>query len=214
MPYPAFTRAERIADAVVHVFGIGGSVLAVAALFVVTHGTLGAGTLAATIVYSVTLIAMLTASGLYHMAAHTRLRPILRRIDHAAIYFKIAGTFTPLAVILGTASGYLILAVVWLIALAGAARKLMARRGRIPTSALPYVALGWVGVMFLFPLTKIAPGPALALIAAGGLTYTAGVLFYNWQGLRYATAIWHGFVLVATGCFFGAIATSVMALPG
>ncbi len=214
MSYPAFSRAERMADGTVHVLGIAASLIAVAALFVATRGTLGPATQTATIVYSVTMVTMLTASGLYHMAAHTRARPWLRRVDHAAIYVKIAGTFTPLAVVLGTATGYVILGVVWLVAMIGAVRKLMAGRGRIPTSALPYVALGWIGVMLLFPLMKIVPGPALALIAAGGLTYTAGVVFYHWEGLRYATAIWHSFVLVATACFFAAITTSVLALPG
>jgi len=214
MSYPPYSRAERIADSTVHVLGIMASLIAVAALFIATRGTLSPGTLAATIIYSVALITMLTASGVYHMAAHTRFRPMLRRIDHAAIYVKIAGTYTPLAVLVGSASGYIILATVWLVAVVGAVRKLLAQRGKIPTSSLPYVALGWIGVILLFPLMKIAPTPALILIATGGLTYMGGVIFYNWQSLRYSTAIWHAFVLIATACFFGAIATSVMAFPG
>jgi hemolysin III len=211
MSYPTFTRPERIADGTVHVLGIMGSLAAVAILISISHSKLSAGTLVATIVYSITLIVMLTASGSYHLAAHTRARPLLRRLDHAAIYVKIAGTLTPLAVLLGTGFGYLVLAVVWLIALFGASRKLLAKRGKMTTGWLPYVALGWIGVMLLFPLTKTVPTQAMILIATGGLTYTAGVFFYRAEGWRYATAIWHGFVLVASGCFFAAIATSVLA---
>jgi len=212
LPYPIYSRAERVADGVVHALGITGSIVATALLLSLVASQLGAGTLAALIVYSAALIVMLTASGVYHFGAYTRFRPILRRIDHAAIYVKIAGTFTPLAVMLGTGFGYAILAFVWAVALVGAVRKLMAKRGKMPTGWLPYVALGWIGVMLLFPLTYIAPTPALMLIATGGLTYTAGVLFFRWESLPYANAIWHAFVLVASGCFFAAIATSVVAL--
>lgn len=212
MSYPAYSRSERIADGAVHILGITASVIAVTSFLWLTRGKLGAGTLTAIIVYSVTLILMLTASGTYHLAAYTRLRPVLRRIDHAAIYVKIAGTFTPLAVLLGSAFGYAILAVVWTVALIGAGRKLLAPFGRMPTGALPFVALGWIGVILLVPLMQVAPTPALLLIAAGGLTYTLGVLFYRADSLRYSVAIWHGFVLVASAFFFAAIATSVTAL--
>jgi hemolysin III len=211
-PYPIYTRAERIADGIVHALGISGSLVGSALLLGMMASQLGAGTLAALIIYSAALVLMLTASGLYHFGAYTRFRPILRRIDHAAIYVKIAGTFTPLAVLLGTGFGYTILAGVWAVALLGAGRKLVAKRGRMPTGWMPYVALGWIGVMLLFPLTAIAPTPALVLIATGGLTYTAGVLFFRWESLPYANAIWHAFVLVASGCFFAAIATSLAAL--
>lgn len=212
MPYPTFSRPERIADGTVHVLGIMTSIIAATTFLILIQGKLSPVTMTATVIYSLSLIAMLTASGLYHLAAHTRARPILRRLDHAAIYVKIAGTFTPLAVLLGTGFGYVILGLVWLIALLGAARKLLAKRGRMTTSSLPYIALGWIGFMLMIPLTKIAPTPALILITVGGLTYTAGVFFYRAEGWRFATAIWHGMVLIASACFFAAIATSVVAL--
>ena len=213
MPYPAYTFPERVADGTVHLIGIVASIVAVAVLLSLTAGRMSAGTLTATVVYSVTLIAMLGASGAYHLAAHTRARPWLRRIDHAAIYLKIAGTFTPLAVLIGSAFGYVVLGLVWAVALIGAARKLAAPLGRMTTGALPFILLGWIGVMLLIPLMRIAPLPALVLIAIGGLTYTAGTLFYSAERIPFSNAIWHGFVLVASTCFFAAIATSVTALP-
>lgn len=201
MTYPNYTRAERIADGIIHVLGIGAALAAVGVLCSLI-GQQGPGTRMAAHVYGTALLLMLGASGAYHMAAHTRARPVLRRIDHAAIYLKIAGTFTPLGVLLGTAFAHVMLVLVWALALAGAMSKLMARPGRMSTGWAPQVALGWLGLAILIPLWPSLPGPSIALIIAGGVIYTVAVVFYVWEGLRYGRAIWHGFVLIATGCFY------------
>ena len=212
MSYPDYTRAERIADGVIHVLGVGAALAGVTLLFAFWAGTMGLGTLLATAIYAGALILMLSASAAYHMAAHTPARPILRRIDHAAIYVKIAGTLTPLAILLGTAFGYTVLAVVWVLALIGAAHKLLARRGRMSTGWLPQVALGWLGMALIVPLWPALPTSSVTLILSGGLIYTVAVVFYCWESLRYCNAIWHGLVLLATGCCFlglsGAIAAA------
>jgi len=74
---------------------------------------------------------------------------------------------------------------------------------------LPYVALGWVGVALFIPLTPILPGHSLVLLLTGGLLYTLGVVFYAWESLRFANAIWHLFVAFASGCFFIGIASAL-----
>jgi hemolysin III len=209
--YPIYSRAERLADGVVHVAGFIAAVTGVSVLFAMWALDMDGVTLVSTIVYSVALLLMLGASAAYHLYAYTPARPVLRRLDHAAIYVKIAGTFTPLSVFLGTAFGYVILAVVWVLAIFGAATKIMAKRGQMTTGWLPYVALGWVGVALFVPLMAVLPVTSLALMLAGGLTYTAGVIFYAWDSLRFANAIWHGFVAVASGCFFMGIATALSA---
>ncbi|HKL46884.1 MAG TPA: hemolysin III family protein [Roseovarius sp.] len=202
LSYPEYSRAERIADGVVHVVGICAAITGVAMLFALWAFQMDGPTLAATILYCAALIVMLTASAAYHMAAYTPARPILRRLDHAAIYVKIAGTFTPLGVILGSAFGYMVLTVVWVCALFGAATKLMAAPGKMTTGWLPYVALGWAGLALLVPLAGVLPGLSIAMIVAGGLLYTGGVTFYCWESLRFANAIWHMFIVVASSCFF------------
>lgn len=212
MSYPAYSRAERIADGTIHVLGVTAALVAVGLFFYLLRGQMPWGTFAGVLIYCVALILMLGASAAYHLGAYTVARPILRRLDHAAIYIKIAGTFTPLSVVLGTAFGYVILGLVWVLALAGAATKLMAARGRMTTGWLPYLALGWIGVALFVPLVAVLPGPALALLVAGGLLYSVGIVFYRWEGLRYATAVWHGFTLVASGCFFLGISTAVAAM--
>ena len=209
MSYPDYSRAERIADGVVHIVGIGAAIVGVAVLFALWAFQMDGPTLAATILYCAALIVMLTASAAYHIAAHTAARPILRRLDHAAIYVKIAGTFTPLGVLLGTAFGYVVLLVVWIFALVGAGTKLMAARGQMTTGWLPYVALGWAGLALFIPLVPILPGLSLGLIALGGLLYTGGVVFYCWEGLRFSNAIWHVFIVVASACFFIGIGAAI-----
>src|SRR6056297_2268314 len=164
LSYPDYSRAERIADGVVHIVGIGAAIVGVAMLFALWAFQMDGPTLAATILYCAALIVMLTASAAYHMGAHTAARPILRRLDHAAIYVKIAGTFTPLGVLLGTAFGYAVVAIVWICALIGAGTKLMTAPGKMTTGWIPYVALGWAGLALLVPLIPVLPGLSLAMI--------------------------------------------------
>ena len=209
MSYPDYTKPERVADGVVHVIGVTLAVVGVITLFALMSHQMGWSLFLATAIYAAALILMLTASAAYHMAAHTSARPILRRIDHAAIYLKIAGTFTPLSVFLGTAFGYVVLGLVWLLALVGAATKLLSARGRMTTGWWPQVALGWIGVTLIVPLWGLLPAQSLWLILTGGLIYTAAVIFYCWESLRFANAIWHAFVLLATGCLFLGISTAL-----
>ncbi len=209
MSYPVYTRAERIADVAIHVLGVVAALLGVFLIFRNMSGQMAAATFVATCIYSVALVTMLTASAIYHIAAYTPARPILRRIDQAAIYFKIAGTFTPLSVVLNTTFGYAVLTCVWALALMGATSKLRAAPGRMTTGSLPYIALGWIGIAIFVPLIEKLPFYSVGLVFAGGLTYTAGVIFYNWEGLRYSIAIWHGFVLVASTCLFFAVSTAL-----
>lgn len=210
MSYPNYTRSERMADAIVHVIGVLSALIAITVLFWMLSDHMGWGTFLAVSIYAVALLLMLTASAAYHMAAHTSLRPLLRRIDHAAIYLKIAGSFTPLALLLGTGFGYAVLSVVWLVAIMGAWAKLMAERGKMTTGWASQVALGWVGLALIVPLWAVLPQQSMWFIVAGGMLYTSAVVFYCWENLRYANAIWHAFVLIATGCMFWGISTAVV----
>lgn len=209
MTYPNYSRTERIADGIVHVIGLLAAVTGLAVLFGMANETLVGATLTATMIYGAALILMLAASGSYHILADTALRPVLRRIDHAAIYLKIAGTVTPLGVLLGTGFAYVILALVWALALMGAAAKLMAKRGNMTTGWLPYFALGWAGLLLFIPLMSVLSLLSLVLILMGGLLYSAGIVFYRWETLRYANAVWHSFVLAASGAFFVGISTAI-----
>ena len=203
--YPAFARSERIADGVIHLLGVILALTGVVLLIVFAGFWAGAGQIAAVSVYGTAMIAMFVASACYHMTPWEALRPALRRIDHAAIYLKIAGTYTPLVVMIGSGFSYAMLGLVWILALTGALAKLFfwATPGRL--APLLYLFLGWLSLTLIWSLAHSLPVTATALIMIGGLLYSAGVIFFNWETLKFSNAIWHGFVLAASGCFFAAI---------
>lgn len=212
-PYPVYSRAERLADAFLHILGILLSLIAVpvmVTLAAVWHGDLG--TVGAALVYGASLIAMFTLSACYHMVRHGRTKQILRRLDHAAIYVKIAGTYTPFAVLLGGGDTMPILAGIWGAALLGAVLKITVP-GRLETLSLAlYLALGWGAVVLFGPVWNEIPRPIFMLMLAGGGLYTLGVVFLYWDRLRFHNAIWHAFVLAASFVFYFAILAEVSRL--
>ena len=209
--YPAFARSERIADGVIHLLGVLFAVTGAVLLIIAAAFWAGTGQIVALSVYGGTLIATFVASAFYHMTPWERLRPTLRRIDHAAIYIKIAGTYTPLVVLIGTGFGYVVLGLVWALALIGAMLKLFfwATPGRLAPAL--YLLLGWLSLALIWSVAATLPFAATILIVTGGLLYTAGVIFFSWESLKFSNAIWHGFVLAGSACFFAAIALGTFA---
>ena len=203
--YPAYARSERIADGTLHAIGVAFALVGAVALMVWALGRVPGGQTAALAVYGAALIATFTASAFYHMTPWTRIRPTLRRVDHAAIYLKIAGTFTPLAVLIGTGFAYAVLGAVWALAVWGITRKLFFWREPGRFGPALYLVMGWMAVLLLPSIAAIVPVPALVLLAVGGGLYTLGVVFFAWESLKFSNAIWHGFVLAASACFFAGI---------
>ena len=126
--YPKYTRSERVADGSMHLIGVTGSVFGAVALLVWAVPVATPWQVAAITVYAMTLIGTFAASAFYHMTPWESLRPVLRRIDHAAIYLKIAGTYTPLVVMIGSGLAYVMLAIVWALAVIGMTLKRGARK--------------------------------------------------------------------------------------
>jgi hemolysin III len=207
--YPAYARSERIADGTMHAIGVIGAVTGAIVLIVWASGMASAAQVAAISIYGATLIATFVASAMYHFTPWESLRPALQRVDHAAIYLKIAGTYTPLVVIIGSGFAYVILGIVWGLAVLGMVLKLFFWRTPGRFGPTLYLIMGWLSIALIWSLWPIVPLPAMALIAAGGLLYTAGVIFFAAENLKFAMAIWHGFVLMASACFFAAIALGV-----
>jgi hemolysin III len=207
--YPAYARSERIADGAIHLTALVLSVVGTV-LLVVFAGLFSDGPrVAAASVYGAVMILSFAASGLYHFTPWERVRPVFRRIDHAAIYLKIAGTYTPLVVLIGSAFAYGVLALVWLLAAFGAIGKLFFWRNPARVSTALYLVMGWLSVALVWSLFATLPLASTALVVIGGLVYSAGVAFFHWESLKFSNAIWHGFVLVASGCFYAAITTGI-----
>ncbi len=204
---PSYTRAERIADAALHIAGLGAAAVAAPLVVALAWAWRGdAAAMAAAAVYGLTLVAMFAASAGYHMIrAAPPVREILRRIDHAAIYAKIAGTYTPFTVILGGERAALILAGMWSAAGLGMGLKLLAPDRFEWLMLALYLAMGWAVVVVGWPILGAMSTAALVLLLVGGGLYTVGVVFHLWESLPYQNAIWHGFVLVASFVFYAAV---------
>lgn len=201
---PAYSPAERMSDAVIHVTGL---VIVLAAVPVlITLAAFLRGDLTAVLavsVYGAALIAMILFSALYNMIAHPGWTWLLKRLDHSAIYLKIAGTYTPFTLLSG--HGLWLLAGLWGAALAGVGIKLASPdRFRAAAIAL-YLAMGWAGIAAGGDFLAALSGPVVALIVTGGVLYTVGVAFYLLERLPFHYTIWHALVLAASGVFYAAV---------
>ena len=204
--HPHYSRAERLADSVLHYIGVISALVAVPVMVTLAAVWYGdASTVGAAVVYGVSLIAMLTISACYHMATHGRAKQILRRLDHAAIYVKIAGTYTPLAVLLAGDAAPSILAGIWGAALVGVAFKMVSARRWAGITLTLYLAMGWAVVVVGGPILDEVSNATFRLISTGVVLYTIGVGFLYWERLRFHNAIWHAFVLIASFLIYAAI---------
>jgi len=205
----AYTAAERLADGSIHILGVAASLVAATALMIAAL-KLPAASILSLAVYGFGLVAVFACSAAYNLATEARLKAILRRFDHAAIYVKIAGTYTPFAMVkMGDAAGFALLGAVWAITAFGATAKLLWPGRLVRTSYVLYLAQGWAIVAAFGPFAASVSGRVLLLLVVGGSLYTLGVIFHLWERLPYHTAIWHAFVVAASACHFTAIVDAV-----
>jgi len=208
-----YDRAETIADGAVHVLGIALAIAGAAVLLVIAVRHADVSQVTAVAIYLAGLMAMIGFSAAYNMWPLSPVKWWLRRFDHSAIYVLIAATYTafvlPITAQSGGAAPLAILIVQWLAAAIGIALKLIFP-GRFDRAAIAlYLVMGWSGLSVIGPVAAALEPVTLALIVAGGVLYSAGVIFHVWRSLRFQNAIWHGFVLAAAGCHYGAVLTSV-----
>lgn len=205
---------EQIADAVVHIVGVALVMLAVPVL--VTLAAVWrdeASVIAAMSIYGASLLAMILFSATYNLAAirfpGRSILGVLRRLDHGAIYLKIAGTYTPFAVIAGGPLGRWLLICIWSGAALGFLGKIIAPDRWERASIVLYLAMGWAFVVAAGPISESITQASLILIVVGGCLYSVGVIFHLWERLPYQNAIWHVFVLVASLVFYSAMIVEV-----
>lgn len=206
-PYPHYMREERWADGLIHCLGIVGSIAGFSYLF--AQPQIDAYMLPALVVYSICVIALFCSSAAYHMTPWPSYRPMLRRFDQAAIYFKIAGTYTPLVFLVETTAAFSLLGFIWIVATLGAVAKLVTGDRLDRYTIMIYLGMGWSSVLLLWPLFQALDVALVSLVLAGGVLYTIGVIFHQAENLKYSNAIWHGFVLAASTCHFAAVALAV-----
>ncbi len=204
-----YTRGEYISDLVVHVLGM---VLVLACVPTLVALTLVTGQetapLVGIVLYGLSFAAMILCSAMYNIFPHPEWEWLFKRLDHSAIYLKIAGTFTGFAMLAG--QGFVIVGALWAAAAAGISLKMICPFRFRRTSLLLYLGMGWAGGLVAFGIFAVLPPVTGLLIAGGGLLYTVGVGFYLWQGLPYHLTIWHAFVLVASLMLYAGAVVAVL----
>lgn len=207
-----YSRAERLSDLIVHLVGLAAVLFAVPALVAVTVLNRGDWpALVATGIYSATLTAMVVFSALYNTLGQRRWTAMLKRLDHSAIYAKIAGTYTAFVLMTGGHTG--LLAGVWAAAAAGIGLKICAPDRLRGLAIALSLGMGWAGILagggFL---DELAP-PVVALVGTGGALYTLGVGFYLFDRLPFHYTIWHVLVLAASLTIYAAVTLHVLSVP-
>ena len=208
------SRAEKLADLWVHLVGLIAALIGAGVLATLAGIYSGIGAMAATLLYSLCLIGMLTASTIYNQTHPCAARPVLRRLDEAFIFLMIAGSYTPITTqrFEGSLSvGFT--ALVWTIGLGGAFAKMFVPRLSDVFWSGVYVLFGWLIVFAIKPMIESISPLALGLLVAGGVTYTVGVLFFINRALKFRRAIWHGFVVAGAGMHWAAILIGVVLAP-
>jgi hemolysin III len=202
----SYSRGEEIANWLTHGIGAVLSVVGLTILIVVASARGDTWHVVSFTVFGLSMLVLYVASTLYHLSRSERRRWLFRRVDHAAIFLLIAGTYTPfLLTNLRGPWGWTLFGAVWGLCGAGAVFKFTARSGTRVISAVTYLFTGWLIAAALKPLLTTLPATTLWLLLAGGFCYTLGVPFYLWRRLRYHHAYWHSFVLGGSTCHFLAV---------
>jgi hemolysin III len=214
VPDKLYSLGEEIAHASTHGLGVVLSIVGLVVLVARAALYGNAWHITAVSIFGSTLVLMYTASTLYHSIPLPRAKRVLRVIDHTLIYFLIAGTYTPFTLItLNGVWGWSLFTFTWGLALAGVAFKVFATGKFEKLSLAIYLGMGWCAIAAIEPLLRALEPGGLALMLAGGITYSGGVAFYTWERLRYHHAIWHLFVLGGSILHFFAVLFYVVPGP-
>lgn len=207
---------EELANIATHGFGLVASVVAFPVLLAVAVRAGDTGVVIGVSIFAATLVAAYAASTIYHAMPAGPRRVFWRRVDQAAVYLLIAGTYTPIALgALRGPWGWTLLAIVWIAAFVGIAAKLGLRTEAPTLETVIYLGMGWLIVVAIQPLLERLGWAGFMWLLAGGLAYTVGAVFLICQSrFRYGHCAWHVFVLGGSACHAVAIANYALTLPG
>ena len=199
--------AEEIANATTHGIGFLAALIGMPILVMTAMQSGERATVIGMSVFGATLIALYAASTFYHAVPNPELKQKLRVVDHAAIYLLIAGTYTPFTLgVLRGAWGWTLFGIVWTLAALGVTFKIFFGGGAFhKASTVVYVLMGWVIVIAIKPLANGMEHAGLVLLAAGGLFYTGGVVFYIDKRRTWTHPVWHLCVLGGSVCHYFAV---------
>jgi hemolysin III len=201
-----YSLGEEIVHSITHGIGAGLSIVGSTVLVVlaVLHGNIYQ--IVGFSIYGATLFILYLASTLYHSFQHPKVKRIFKIIDHSAIYLLIAGTYTPFLLIsIRGVWGWTLLVIIWGLAVLGISFKTLFIHRFQKLSVLAYILMGWLSVVAIRELVINIPPGGLIWLAAGGVVYTVGVIFYALHKIPYTHAVWHLFVLGGSICHYFAV---------
>ncbi|GAM97132.1 membrane protein hemolysin III homolog [alpha proteobacterium U9-1i] len=202
--YP--NKAEHTADGIVHGVGILAALIGGGLLVAVALVNRGVPMATASAIYAMCLMAMLIASAVYNFSKPTAARRVLRRLDEAAIFLMIAGSYTPFTVkLLPPDFALWVTCAIWAAALAGAAGKVFWTSLSDRAWCLIYLAFGWLAVLVLGPAVPTLPPLATAMLVVAGITYSGGVLLYLNHAIPFRRALWHTCVILGASGHYAAV---------
>lgn len=200
------TLGEEIANSISHGVGL---LAAVAASPVLVTSSLKRGDpagIAGATVFAITMVLLYLASSLFHALPRSRAKRIFQILDHSAIYFLIAGTYTPFTLgVLRGSWGWTLFGLVWILAVVGTLFKALGGIRYNTFSTWVYLAMGWMVLIAADSVWAVVPGWGLFWLLAGGIAYTAGAAFFLAERIKYFHFVWHLFVVAGTACHFVAV---------
>jgi hemolysin III len=202
-------REERL-NTLTHILGILFGLVSIPILILNACDTCGITVVAGICIYSLSFLMVFTSSTLFHWQKEGRSRNLWKKIDHISIYFMIAGTYTPFILIfVNNGFGMTLLIVLWSLTLLGTIFKTFFTGKFEIVSTIIYLIMGWMLLTGANAFFANMPYHIVALIVAGGILYTVGVIFYLWRLFTYHHAVWHLFVLGAAICHYAAVLMSI-----
>jgi hemolysin III len=203
------TRLE-ILNSLLHGFGILFGVICMPILIINAFKANNLAGIAGSGIYGFCFLMVFTFSTLYHGFRQSKIKEILKILDHISIYFLIAGTYTPIILIfVNNSFGISLLVILWSLTVLGIFFKIFFTGRYEILSVVIYILMGWLLFAGGTTFFERMPVPVIALITIGGGLYSIGVIFYLWQKYTYHHAIWHLFVLAAAICHYAAVLISV-----
>ncbi len=204
------SHREEVASLLTHTVGVAFSGVSLAVMWVIAAGDPLRSFCAA--VFGVSLVLLYGSSTLYHLFTSLRWKARFQLLDHTCIYVLIAGSYTPFTLIpLKGPLGWSLFAIVWSMAVGGTLMKMLGKgkKDHWISTAL-YLLMGWLILPAIGPLSRGLPAAGIAWLAAGGLAYTLGVVFFAWKRLPFHHAVWHLFVLAGSVCHVIAVCVYVL----
>ncbi|UQS87398.1 hemolysin III family protein [Nicoliella spurrieriana] len=209
---PAFLNNQKyllvneILSAITHGIGVGLSIAA--AIVLIIHGVHEGGGMRITtfVIYGILLVLFYLASTLFHSLYFTKAEHLFQIFDHSAIYLLIAGTYLPYSLVtIGGKLGWLIITVIWLMAIIGIVYKSLWMGKFKIASTIIYVVMGWFCILGVHRLIIGLGWSGFLLLLAGGITFTFGAVIYSFRAIPFGHVIWHLFVLAGTTLMYFSI---------